>query len=218
MLATRASSCEPSGMSSPMMSARTGTSRTATLRGRSRSCTHGLESVPLALLAASAIAKMSEPWARRRSFLGGSHSRFSNSCHLPKPLIVNSSTTRVAHLRNCTSRSALLGDWTSVLNGRAAQRGSAADQQKQSAQGGCPWATLGSGFDAVHQPVRRALRGTGSLRSHRPGNANACESRWLRDASRDTLADSLSPAAGWSGLRASLVQAVAPPRTLPLLR
>lgn len=56
-------------------------------------------------------------------------------------------------------------------------------------------ATLnGSAFVAVRQLVRCALGGTGSLRSHRPENANACESRWLGDASRDALSDSRGPA------------------------
>jgi hypothetical protein len=52
----------------------------------------------------------------------------------------------------------------------------------------------GSAFVAVHQPIRNALGGTDSLRSHCPGNANACESRWLGGASRDALSDSRCPA------------------------
>lgn len=52
----------------------------------------------------------------------------------------------------------------------------------------------GSAFGAVHQPVRNALGGTGSLRSRRPENANACESRWFGESSRDALSDSHRPA------------------------
>ena len=52
----------------------------------------------------------------------------------------------------------------------------------------------GSAFVALHQPVRNALGGTGSLRSHRPENASARESEWLSNASRDALSDSRCPA------------------------
>ncbi len=45
----------------------------------------------------------------------------------------------------------------------------------------------------------------GRVRSARtgPGNANACESRWLNDATRDALSDSRRPLAG-GGMTLSL--------------
>lgn len=52
----------------------------------------------------------------------------------------------------------------------------------------------GSAFGAVHEPVRSALRGTGSLGSHRPKIAKTCESRQLGDTSWDGLSDSQRPA------------------------
>ncbi len=53
---------------------------------------------------------------------------------------------------------------------------------------------FGSAFGAVCEPVRSALGGTGSLGSQRPESANACESRWLGDATGDTLSRSHCPA------------------------
>ena len=46
----------------------------------------------------------------------------------------------------------------------------------------------------AHQPVRTALRGTGSLRSHRPENANLRESKGLSAAVRNALSRSHRPA------------------------
>jgi hypothetical protein len=52
----------------------------------------------------------------------------------------------------------------------------------------------GSAWGDVHQPVRSALGRTGSHRSHRPEHANRRESKRLRAAGRDALADSHRPA------------------------
>ncbi len=63
-----------------------------------------------------------------------------------------------------------------------------------------------SAFGAARKPVRGALGGTGSLRSQRPEDANACEFDDLRGASRDALTDSHRPVEGGARRRPVRIQ------------